>query len=62
MKHRQVVNSILRTLVWLGAFVSWAYMVKPEGSSFLGERPGLMALSVLGLLAAPNLVQQHAGA
>jgi protein-S-isoprenylcysteine O-methyltransferase Ste14 len=52
MKTGQWANVALRELVWLGAFVFWAYYKKPAAASFREVGPGVPGIIGLGLLVA----------
>ena len=43
---------ILRAIVWVGAFLWWAYLKKPAGASFADIQTGPARLIGLGLVAA----------
>jgi protein-S-isoprenylcysteine O-methyltransferase Ste14 len=56
MKLGQWANVALRELIWLGAFVFWAYFKKPADGSFLDIRLDLIGIMGLGLIVAGVVV------
>jgi protein-S-isoprenylcysteine O-methyltransferase Ste14 len=52
----QWVNVVVRELVWLAAFVFWAYFKKPADASFLAIRLDLVQVAGLGLVVAGVIV------
>jgi protein-S-isoprenylcysteine O-methyltransferase Ste14 len=50
MKVGQWANVAVRELIWLGAFVFWAWYKKPAPASFLEVRPGVLGVIGLGLI------------